>query len=178
MELQLNQLSDEDLVAASRSGDKKSYAALVRRHARRIYAICYGMLGEAADSEDLFQETFVKGMTKLNTLRDDAQFGRWISQIARNLCRDHWRNRRRRQELLAARPEQRPVNAGEFDDLHDALARLPEEYRLPLMLFYFDGKNSETIARELNLSKGGACTRLFRARNELRKLLETKEDKK
>jgi RNA polymerase sigma-70 factor (ECF subfamily) len=133
------------------------------------------MLGEPADCEDVFQETFVKGMTKLNTLRDDAQFGSWISQIARNLCRDHWRRRHRRQELLAARPEASSLNPREFDDLHDALARLPEELRLPLMLFYFDGKNSDTIARELNLSKGGACTRLFRARNELRRLLETKD---
>jgi RNA polymerase sigma factor (sigma-70 family) len=65
----------------------------------------------------------------------------------------------------------------EYDDLHSALDKLPEQHRLPLMLFYFDGKSSEKLAEELNLTKAGACTRLFRARNELRRLLaERKND--
>ncbi len=176
MELQLNQLSDEDLVASARGGSREAFAALVRRHAKRVYAVCIGILGNTDDSEDTVQETFVKAMTSIATLRDDRQFAAWISQIARNLCRDHWRTQQRRRELLASRAINEGTEFGKFSDLHDALARLPEEHRLPLMLYYFDGRSTENLARELNLTRGGACTRLFRARNELRKLLEEREE--
>jgi RNA polymerase sigma-70 factor (ECF subfamily) len=179
MELQFNDMSDEDLVAASRSGDKNAFAALVRRHSKRVYAVCIGILGNPADSDDIFQETFVKGMTKIHTLRRGAQFAAWITQIARNLCRDHLRRHSRRRELLEqnpARPD--PPVREEYDDLHAALEKLPEKHRLPLMLFYFDGRSSEKLAQELNLTRAGACTRLFRARIELQKLLAAKEESK
>lgn len=169
-------MSEEDLVAASRDGDRRAYATLVRRHAKRVYAVCVGVLGSDADVEDVFQETFVKGMTKINTLRDNKQFAGWILQIARNLCRDHSRKRRRRQKLLQQRPSRHGASPGEFSELHIALEKLPEKHRVPLMLFYFDGKSTEKLAEELNVSKAGACTRLFRARNELRKLLGERED--
>jgi RNA polymerase sigma-70 factor (ECF subfamily) len=176
MELQLNQLSDEDLVAASKDGDRAAYAALVGRHARRVYAVCLGVLGNVSDVEDLFQETFAKGLTKMNTLRDNGHFAAWISQIARNLCRDHYRRTHRRRELLERNPAEDGYHPDDFGDLHDALKKLPEQHRLPLMLFYFDGKSTENLARELNLTKAGASTRLFRARNELRKLLGGEEN--
>ena len=178
MELQLNQLSDEELVAASKDGDRAAYAALVRRHTRRVYAVCLGVLGNSSDVEDIFQETFVKGLTKVHTLRDNGQFAGWISQIARNLCRDHYRKSHRRRELLERQTVANDTTSNDFVDLHLALEQLPEQHRLPLMLFYFDGKSSEKLAEELNLTKAGACTRLFRARNELRKLLAGREETK
>lgn len=178
MELQLNQSSDEDLVAAVQGGSREAYAALVRRHAKRVYAVCIGILGNTDDSEDAVQETFVRGMANILTLRDGGQFAGWISQIARNLCRDQWRKQKRRGELMSRHAAEEKQELGEFSDLHDALERLPEVHRLPLMLYYFDGRSTENLARELNLTRGGACTRLFRARNELRKLLEDREVEK
>ncbi len=178
MELQLNEWSDEALVAASREGDRTAYAALVRRHAKRLYAICLGILGSAADGEDMVQETFVRGLANIRSLRNEAQFAAWISQIARNLCRDHLRDRGRERALLSETPAPDPVTSNDTDyaDLHLALAELPEQYRTPLMLFYFDGKSTEKLAEELNLTQAGACTRLHRARNELRRLLARRKD--
>jgi RNA polymerase sigma-70 factor (ECF subfamily) len=132
------------------------------------------MLGDLADSEDIAQEAFVKGMTSIGTLRDSGQFPAWISQIARNLCKDLLRKKSRHRELLDRRTGETSSNQADFSDLHSALARLPEKYRLPLMLFYFDGKSTEKLAGELDLSQAGACTRLSRARKELRRLLSKK----
>jgi RNA polymerase sigma-70 factor (ECF subfamily) len=139
--------------------------------------VCIGILGNPADSDDIFQETFVKGMTKIHTVRAGNQFAAWISQIARNLCRDLMRRRQRRRELLEQNPGDTSLPAREeYDDLHAALEKLPEKHRLPLMLFYFDGRSSEKLAEELNLTRAGAFTRLFRARAELQKLLAVKEE--
>jgi RNA polymerase sigma factor (sigma-70 family) len=168
----VNERTDENLVTAALSGERRAYAALVRRHSRRVYAVCMGILGNTADSDDIAQEAFVKGFRSLGTIRGGGSFGPWISQIARNLCRDHIRVSARRRELLEKNlGGPRPAEA-DYPELHDALAELPEEYRVPLMLFYFDGKSAGRLAEELEISHAGACTRLSRARRELRRILE------
>jgi RNA polymerase sigma-70 factor (ECF subfamily) len=177
----LTERTDQELAAASRAGDREAYAALVRRHAGRVYAICLGVLGNADDSEDVAQEAFVKGMARIGTLRDGAQFAGWIATIARNLCRDLIRVRARRRELLERQTNEldgtgdRSPDVADFSALHAALARLPEQYRLPLMLFYFDGQSTARLAGELGISRGAACTRLSRGRRELRRLLLEQE---
>lgn len=113
----------------------------------------------------------MRGMTQLHTLKDTAQFGGWIAKIARNLCLNLHRKRARRRDLLATQRTEEATEGPDFSDLHAALARLPEKYRLPLVLFYFDGKNTQRLAQELKMSQAGACTRLSRARKELRMVL-------
>ena len=170
------ELSEEQLVTASRGGDRKAYAGLVRRHLRRVFAVCLGLLGDPDEAEDLTQETFLKGLARLPDLRDDERFEAWIVRIAQNLCRDHRRAGDRRRRLLEVgsaeliTPPDAPSSA--FDDLHTALERLEPEHRLPLMLYYFDGHSAAGVARVLEISEAGAFTRLSRARRALRCLLE------
>jgi RNA polymerase sigma-70 factor (ECF subfamily) len=164
---------DEELVSAAVEGDRRAYGALVHRYASRIYAVCLSILHDPDDSQDAAQETLLKAMTRINTLRDGSQFAMWLTRIAQNLCRDQQRVRKRRDELLR---EQRPLFAQSFEapspDLPLALERLPEKYRTPLMLYYFDGQSSENVARALNISRAGAGRRLVQAREALRRLLE------
>jgi len=168
----VNERTNEYLVTASRNGDRQAYADLVRRHSRRVYAVCMGILGNAADSDDTAQETFVKGFSSIGTLRNGDSFGPWIAHIARNLCRDHIRVNARRRELIEQRMREPQPGTADYSGLHEALAELPEQYRTPLMLFYFDGKSAKRLAEELEISHAGACTRLSRARRELRRSLE------
>ena len=62
--------------------------------------------------------------------------------------------------------------AEDFSALHEALAELPEDYRAPLMLYYFDGKRAKNLSEELEIKHAGACTRLSRARRELRRIMD------
>lgn len=167
----MDEKTDAQLVTACCKGSSEAYAVLVRRHSRYVYAICLGMLGNVSDSEDLTQEVFVKGMRNIQRLRDASLFLGWIAQIARNLSRDFLRARKRQVPLQEDRLEV-TADGEDFSDLHAALEQLPEVYRLPLMLYYFDGQSSENVAKALNISPAGACTRLCRARKELRRLLE------
>jgi RNA polymerase sigma-70 factor (ECF subfamily) len=160
-------------VFAARDGDREAYAGLVRSHLRRVYAICLAILGETSDAEDAAQEVFVRGFERIRTLRDPARFGPWIGQIARNRARDMLRSRTRRAERpLPPGFADSSGDAEDFRDLHAALGRLAEDDRLPLLLYYYDGKDTGTLADELGLSQGGACARLYRARRKLRALLE------
>lgn len=168
----MNERTDEYLVTASLDGNRQAYADLVRRHSRRVYAVCMGILGDRTDSDDIAQETFVKGFSGIGALRSGESFGPWIAHIARNLCRDHIRVNARRRELLRENLSDPQPAAEDFSALHEALAELPEQYRTPLMLFYFDGKSAKKLSEELEISHAGACTRLSRARRELRRIME------
>jgi RNA polymerase sigma-70 factor (ECF subfamily) len=161
-------------VNASCNGDREAYAQLVRRHLKRVFAICLSLLGEVADAEDAAQEVFVRGFERIHGVRDGGRFGGWIDQIARNRCRDLLRSRRRRSDLPLTRLVEEAAAAPreEFGDLRAALSRLPEEDRLPLLLYYYDGKDTRALAQEMGLTQGGACARLYRARQRLRSLLE------
>ena len=163
---------DKELVDAIRGGDTAAYATLVRRHSAHIFAVCLGILGNVGDSEDLAQETLVKAFNKIDSLRDRQQFSAWVTQIARNLCRDFLRSRKLHRQLLDENRERLTATPADYPALREALASLPEVHRLPLMLYYFDGHRTDSIAQALHLSRAGACTRLCRARKALRERLE------
>jgi RNA polymerase sigma-70 factor (ECF subfamily) len=165
---------DAVLVERSRKGDRKAYGELVRRHSRRVFAICLGILGNSHDAEDVAQQALVRGFERLATLEKGSEFAAWVAAIARNLCIDFGRRKRPKEPLEANQPESAATTEA-FPDVHEALKRLPEEYRLPLVLYYFDGQSTQKVAGALNISPAGVLTRLSRARRKLRKILEAKQ---
>jgi RNA polymerase sigma-70 factor (ECF subfamily) len=172
----LDERSDQILVEQAQRGDRRAYEVLVRRHYRSVFAMCLGILGDAHESADQSQETVLRGYLKIADLRDSGQFKSWLLQIAKNLCLDHLRRRVRDRTILpqlARGPESR---AGDFEPLESALAKLPMELRVPLLLYYFDGKRAHTIAAYLGISHSSACKRLKEAKQTLHTLL-TEQDK-
>ena len=162
---------DAELVAASAEGDADAYAELVRRHSRRVFAACFGLLGRFEDAEDMAQEAFVQGFRRLDRLRDGGSFGAWTVKIARNLCLDHLRKQTRGRQLLAHEQRATCASVEDHSDLHDAISRLSEDQRLPLLMYYFDGHSSAGVARALGISESATLMRLCRARKALRRLL-------
>jgi RNA polymerase sigma-70 factor (ECF subfamily) len=134
------------------------------------------MLGNAHDAEDIAQQTLLKGFAGIRHIRRNAKFGAWISRIAKNLCVDFIRRQKLRQGSLAGRVTASQSSPKEYPELMKALTELPEEYRLALMLYYFDGRSAKTVAEVFEISEGAAQARLSRARKQLRKLLQAKGD--
>ena len=163
---------DEKIVVACLAGDGRAYAGLVRLHGKRVYAICLAMTGNAADAEDLAQEALMRGFTELGSLRDRDRFGPWIAAIAGNTCRNFIKKRSRRERTVAMQPDCPREGPDDLSDLRDMLSRLPEQHRIPLVLYYFDGHSTEGVAASLGISREAVHTRLSRARRELRRLLE------
>jgi RNA polymerase sigma-70 factor (ECF subfamily) len=168
----LESARDAKIVEACLAGDGRAYAGLVRRHGRRVYAICLAMTGSAEDAEDMAQETFMRGFRELGSLRDRDAFGPWIAAIAGNVCRNFLKKRSRRDRDASITADCSAAHADDLSDLRDALGRLPERHRLPLMLYYFDGQSAENLAAVFGISCDAVYVRLCRARRELRKLLE------
>jgi RNA polymerase sigma-70 factor (ECF subfamily) len=182
-------MMDEELVAQCQRGTREAYAELVRRHSRLVFAVCLGILGDVSDSEDAGQEVLIRGFTRIGDLREGTLFSTWITRIARNHCVDLLRETIRRRELLArelgrsatgseppalfqdrARERSRSGDP-RYDGLRLALGGLHEKYRMPLTLYYFEGRSTQKVAEALEISEAGVLTRLSRARKELRKQL-------
>jgi RNA polymerase sigma-70 factor (ECF subfamily) len=167
----LNSRSDKDVIGACQKGDKAAYAVLVERHYRGVFALCLGMLGNIHDAEDTTQEAMLKGFMRIKMLNRFKLFEPWILQIARNLCIDFLRRQKRIRASGAKESRQTGSQTSDNDDLQRAIRRLPQELRVPLTMFYFDGRNARTIAEKLNISHSGACRRIRAARRQLHELL-------
>jgi RNA polymerase sigma-70 factor, ECF subfamily len=167
----LNDRSDEDAVRSRTDVDKAVYTALVRTHYRRVFGVCFGMLANVHDAEDVAQDTLLKGLVSLRRLARPERFEPWILRIAKNQCVDLLRRRKR---IKATPVEREPVSmppTREHEDLEAAIRQLPQELRLPLVLFYFENKDAGSIAGKLGISQSLVYERLRAAREELHRLL-------
>ena len=142
---------EKKLVVRCREGDRAAYEGLVKAYSGHVFAICLGMLGNSHDAEGVAQRALLKGFMDINLLRDSEQFGAWLSRIAKNLCIDFIRKQKRRRNAFAKRAATGQSSSKEYFELESALAKLPEEYRLTLALYYFDGRSAKNIAEQCSI---------------------------
>src|SRR5262245_25431928 len=168
--------TDADLVHAARRGDKRAFVEIVARHQAMVCGIALGVLGDFAASEDAGQEVFLTAWRKIHELRDPNHLRAWLGQIARNAALGHLRRQRGLDALDDApilpdqspAPDEAAANAEEAALVRDSLAKLPETYRLPLILFYREGQSVRAVAEALGISEDAAKQRLARGREMLR----------
>lgn len=158
------------------------FDAVVEAHSADIYRYAYWLCWDAAVAEDLVQETFLRAWKSLHKLKDVKAVKAWLITILRR-------------EFLRAKEKYRLELTGDFDlaeMAHDrgeydtsteafvlrrALTELDEAYREPLMLQVLMGHSTKEIAEILDLTQATVLTRLFRARKQMRALLEGEESK-
>jgi len=147
---------------------------LVEHYYSLLYRFAYRLSGTAADAEDLTQQTFLTAQRKLDQLREAASVRSWLCSILRNL----FLKTRRRQTMasLEVLPEpegERNSDPPEFDSetLQQVLGELPEEFRTPLILFYFEEFSYREIAEQMQVPLGTIMSRLARGRSQLKSKL-------
>ena len=183
----LNNLGqDAAAVAAVRNGDAERYRELVERHERRVFAVAWSRLGDAALAEEATQEAFIRGYRRLWLLGDGAKFSGWIASVARNAAINlglrHRRELNKRERWALESPGNSTENdsSNETDPLHtpetlrQTIAELPAAHRECLVLFYIEGKSGTEAAMALGISESALRVRLHRARAVMRERLEEK----
>ena len=170
--------SDKNLVVASRAGDREAYAALVKKYYRQVFLVCIGILGNVHDAEDIAQDAMLKGFVEIKKLRDGSQFCSWIVKIAKNMCINMAQRKKYIRKVLEEKavPPNRPETRS--DNLERAMEKLPEDVRLPLVMYYFDGQSVKTVAERLNISTPGVYLKLRTATKQLHELLVKQGDVK
>jgi len=175
--------SDRSLVLRTKRGELEAYGDLVRRYQGSVFNVCYRMLGDAHDAEDLTQETFIRVHSRLDSYDCDRPFIPWARRIAVNLCLN-FINRNRRYVLplddefeLAVSKESSPERAQEEHErnalLRQAICLLPAHYRAVIELRHFQELSYFEISKALNIPLSDVKSHLFRARKSLAQRLTT-----
>ena len=173
----MDERSDKELAWASHQGDRTAYAVLVQRHYKSVFLVCLGVLGNVHDAEDVAQDAIIKGFECVRQLRDGSQFGGWIVAIARNLSINLLRKRKTAAKApVPNRPSEPQRAESSHEGLRQAVARLPWDLRLPLVMYYFDGQNVRTVAEKLGTSTSGVYLKLRTAIKELHEILTVQGD--
>jgi RNA polymerase sigma-70 factor, ECF subfamily len=173
---------DGELVELTLRGNPEAFATLVERYDRAVYHLSYRMLHHVEDARDVTQEAFFKAFRSLRTFKPGAKFSTWIFAIAYHACCDRLSRRKHdSSDELPDRadpsqgPEQQAIAADDAGRLRRAIDALPEKYRTVITLFHLQGQQYEEIANVLGLPMGTVKTHLFRAKEQLRRLLEGME---
>ncbi len=147
---------------------------LVEEHYASLYRFAYRLSGSQADAEDLTQETFCQAQKKWAQLRDMGRVRGWLFAILRNAYLHKLRESKKQETLSLADwndyPERLPDSGIEVDPaaLQEALSALPENFRTPLILYYFEEFSYREIAEQLEIPLGTVMSRLARGREFLR----------
>jgi RNA polymerase sigma-70 factor (ECF subfamily) len=177
--------TDDELVAAAQSGDRAALDTLLRRHLDLIHAVCSRLAGNPADAADATQEALIAIVRGLPRFDRRAAPRTWMYRVATNASLDELRRRGRRprlgiDEALAERPDPAPPVDRSVTDrltLDDALARLPEEFRVAVVLRDVQGMDYAQIAEVLQIPVGTVRSRIARGRRALAADLDGNQDR-
>jgi len=169
---------DGELVASALGGKSEAFGTLVERYDRAVYHLAFRTLRDAEEARDVAQEAFFKAYRSLRTFKPGAKFSTWIFAITYHACCDRLARKKRFSNEeppdwadTAPGPEQTAIALDEASRLRAAIEALPEKYRTVITLYHLQGKQYEEIAEVLELPMGTVKTHLFRAKEQLRRLL-------
>jgi RNA polymerase sigma factor (sigma-70 family) len=171
-------MTDAELLERFVSGrDEAAFEMLVRRHGRMVLGLCRRALRDDHAAEDAFQATFLVLVRNAGSIRNRESLASWLYGVAQRVSRKAHAGMKPRAlvhqgESMSATEPDADHDRSEFRPiLHDEVGRLPEKYRAPIVLCYFEGRSHEEAARELDWPIGTVKGRLSRARNLLQSRL-------
>jgi RNA polymerase sigma-70 factor (ECF subfamily) len=185
-------MSDHALLNAYQKGERDAASALVERHRRRISDYIYMMVRDRATTDDIFQETLIKGLKFLDEGRytDNGKFLSWMLRIAHNQVIDHFRRTHGQKHVNEADASYDLLNNSIFSDptieqtmvaeqtdsdLRALVELLPEEQREVVLMRYYHGMSFKEIAEKTDVSINTALGRMRYALINMRKLINEKQ---
>lgn len=158
-------------------GSQRNIQRLVDEHYAALYRYAFRLSGTSADAEDLTQEAFRKAQESFAQLREQTRAKAWLFRILRNVYLHRLRQEKQEHcvllDDLSDLPDRLPDPAPAIDPerLQEALQELPEVFRTPIILYYFEDFNYRDIAEQMDLPMGTVMSRLARAKAHLRNRL-------
>lgn len=171
-------------------GDQNAFGEIVDLYKDKVFQICFRMLGNRHEAEDISQEAFIRAYVNIQTFDQSRKFSTWLYRIATNLCIDRIRKKKPDYYLDAeiagtegltmysqiASDEKLPIVQVETMELQDMIQeeilKLPEKYRSVIVLRYIEELSLKEISAVLDLPLGTVKTRIHRGREALRKQLQ------
>jgi RNA polymerase sigma-70 factor, ECF subfamily len=164
--------TDAALVERARQADEAAFAALYRRHARYLARVVFRLMGNAAELDDIIQETFLQAADALDRLEQPERVRAWLVTIAVRRAHRHLARRRRSWFLLGrlaelTTPASDPADRSEVDELYRALDRLPSDLRIPWVLHRIEQLSLPEVADASDVSLATVKRRIAEAERRM-----------
>lgn len=178
----LNEASDGELVRRAKRGDNDAFSTLVRRHQHVVYNLSFRFMRESALAEDMAQEAFLKAFRLLKGFRGDCSFSTWMYRVTGSVCLTELNRRKRRGEVEflpqhgGAREDKTIESADIAELVRRCVTHLPDRYATIVTLYYLEEMPYEKIAEIMEIPMGTLKTWMFRARKDLRAIVEKEMD--
>lgn len=180
----LDESADRDLALWARGGNAQAFGVLVQRYQSAVYSVCYRLMGERREAEDMAQEAFVRAYRRMHLYDERLPFGPWMRKVAANVCLNALQrksptlfslDRDDEQDYLGPRlsaelghdPAWQYDQAATVESVRRAILTLPPHYRLVVELCHFQELSYAEAAESLGLPLSDVKSHLFRARRQL-----------
>ena len=171
-------ISDLELVHQSKNGDPEAFSELVRRHQHVVFNVSYRFMRDSSLAEDMAQEAFLKAYRLLKGFRGDCSFSTWMYRVTCSVCLTELNRRKRRNEVeqelqYNVETAEEPMESPDMPEMiRRCVRRLPDRYVQIITLYYLKGVSYEEIAQVMDIPMGTLKTWMFRARKQLRGVVE------
>ncbi len=167
------------LIRSFISGEESTFRILVYKHKDKVRNLIFLTLGDTEFVDDISQDVFISVYHKLNEFRFESKFTTWLYRITVNKCRDYLRKKRVRSIFVPFKDTDTEYGTGPFSEdvdipqlVRSSIEKLPEKLKIPLVLRDIDGLSYKEIADKLGIEVGTIKSRIFRARESLKIILE------
>lgn len=150
----------------------EGFEAFYERHWKYVYRLCMTYMKSAADAEDCTEDVFVKVINGDFEFTDEVHERKWLTVTAINLCKDMLKSRKRRAVVpIDDEPEQAAPEKEDYSDVTEAVKKLPVKLKDVIWLFYYDGYQTDEIAKILGRPPSTVRNQLRDARKLLKNIL-------
>lgn len=161
-----------ELVNASKNGNSNAFSKLIKLYEKDLYRVAKGILKNDDDALDCIQDTILNAYKGIKKLSKDEYFKTWLIKILINCCNDLIRSREKLCTYIDySNKEDNNINLERLQ-IDEAMEKLDEEMRLPVILYYFEDMSISDIANSLKIPEGTVKSRLSRARSKLKELID------
>ncbi len=176
-----------EIIELSKIGDQKAQYQLYRLYSKAMFNICYRMLNNREEAEDLLQDSFCDAFTKLDTFRYESSFGIWLKKIVVHRCINWLRKKKISLVLHEELDEsvQKTESEIDYEDIsmdvkriHQAIALLPDGYRIIFSLYALEGYDHAEISEIMGISESTSKSQYLRAKQRIKDILKSNGNEK
>jgi RNA polymerase sigma-70 factor, ECF subfamily len=176
LEVGIKQIENGLAYADAESDNKTAFNRLYELHSSYVYNVCIGILGNPDDARDAMQDTFVQLFRSLQKIRERDVHRTWLYRVAVNKCMDFLRRNRKSEDIASldwVAFSQESSQDGVIElQVRQAVLKLRPDYRVVIVLFYFEQLSYSQIAESLGCTHNQVRIRLHRARKAFRNVYE------
>lgn len=172
-----------DVIDLCKQGDVGAQYKLYALYSKAMFNICFRMMNQQEEAEDVLQDAFTYAFRKLESFRFESSFGAWLKRIVINTCINHLKKKRLEvvytDEAYDVLPEDEVVDYEqirfEVKEVRKAIEQLPDGYRIIFSLYLLEGYDHKEIAEIMNISESTSKSQYLRAKKKIKEIIEHHE---